>query len=366
MNKIIVSVDVRMLSVPITGIGRYLTEVLSVLVKEKDIDWILYSHTPIDKDYWLSDNVKIVHSNFRSKFMRMFWAQFILPLYLLKNKSDIFWSPSHRLPIFSIAKIKYFLTVHDLVCFRYPKSMRFTSRILDIILLPISVFKSDYIFSVSDFTKSEIIDVLGVNPDKIIVTKLGFNSNISKKNNSENYFQKDFILFVGTCEPRKNLMNLIEAYSKLPASLRNNYKLIIVGGDGWGGIYPKDLAIKFGVTDNVVYLGYVSDEQLSNLYSSCMFLAFPSFYEGFGLPLIEALSYNKPLLCSFASSIPEIASDAAIYIDPSNVTSIKEGLTKLLTDKQLRIKLSLEASKIYKLFTWERCSEKMLLKFRNH
>ncbi len=355
-------VDARLLSEKITGIGRYLNELLSRLVLEKDINWILISHAPIEIGSWDFPNVKIISGNIKTRAMRMIWAQFLLPVKLLKIKPDIFWSPSHRLPIFMISNIKQIMTIHDLVCYRAPSTMRTGSMILDFILIPISIFKADKIFTVSEFTKSEIRKILKVRPSKIVVTHLGA-TNFSK---SDDVFlnESGYILYVGTCEPRKNLNNLIYAYSMLSPEIKKLHKLVIVGGKGWGKVNPILISEFYDVVDNVIYLGYVSEILLSYLYSNCLFLAFPSKYEGFGLPILEAMQFGKAVLTSNKASMPEIAGKAGYYVDPTSPESIKIGLETLTRNNELRNKLGEEAHMQSQLYSWDKCMKITIGEFR--
>ena len=167
-------------------------------------------------------------------------------------------------------------------------------------------------------------------------------------------------MFVGTLEPRKNLAGLIEAYSRLPEELKNCALLAIVGGKGWGGVDVAAVAEKFDVQDRIWVLGYVSDEQLATLYEHAMFLAMPSFYEGFGLPLLEAMSRGTPVLTSNFASMPEVAGDAGLLVDPHDIDSITRALRTFLGDETFVRNLGLRAIINAQRFSWELTAQQTL------
>jgi glycosyltransferase involved in cell wall biosynthesis len=172
-----------------------------------------------------------------------------------------------------------------------------------------------------------------------------------------------YFLFVGTLEPRKNLVRLLEAFSRLPDSLRYSAVLAIAGGNGWGGLDLATIARKYGVQDRVRVLGYMSEEQLATLYTHALFLAMPSLYEGFGLPLIEAMSRGISVLTSNCSSMPEVAGDAGILVAPNDVDAIAQGLLKLLSNNEQRGVLASRAIANSERFSWTRAAENTMKTF---
>lgn len=167
----------------------------------------------------------------------------------------------------------------------------------------------------------------------------------------------DYILFVGTLQPRKNIVRLIEAFSTLGPKL---YTLVVVGKPGW--LYEEiyEAPKKFKVEDRVKFLDYVPDEDLPALYQNALCFVLPSLYEGFGLPVLEAMHYGCPVVTSNVSSLPEAAGDAAIMVDPESTESIKEGIEKVLGDKSLREKLVKKGYEQVKKFSWEKCARETL------
>ena len=166
-------------------------------------------------------------------------------------------------------------------------------------------------------------------------------------------------LFVGTLEPRKNLGGLIKAYSQLSAEIRDRAHLIIVGGKGWGNVNADTLVRTHGVESTVHIAGKVDDNRLASLYEHAMFLAMPSLYEGFGLPLLEAMAYGTPVLTSNISSMPEVADNAGLLVDPSCAMDIRAGLERMICDAELRADLAKRARLRSDQFSWDQAVNDM-------
>jgi glycosyltransferase involved in cell wall biosynthesis len=358
-----IGVDARLLSESITGIGRYLLEVLSRMIDEGH-EWYLYSHRPIIIGDWNRENVYIRSLNLKARPMRMLWAQSVLPYWADKDKVDIFWSPSHRIPRFLPSNISSVVTIHDLVWRHAGETMRPLSRWLDSKLMMEAASRADLIIAVSSNTAKDLMREDQLLAKKIVVITQGITRRlltpISQPEQRAVDFNAPYYLFVGTLEPRKNLKRLIEALSILPIDVKKSAKLVIVGGKGWGGVNVDDLIRLYGVQDNVNQLGYVDDLTLASLYSNASFLVMPSLYEGFGLPLVEAMSHGLPALTSDRSSMPEVVGNAGILVNPENVQSISDGLLLLLTDHKLRNRLSTLAKNRATQFDWSRSSKETL------
>jgi glycosyltransferase involved in cell wall biosynthesis len=361
-SKIRIGVDARLLSEPLTGIGRYFHEVLSRLV-ESDYEWHLYSHRPIIIGDWNRHNVIIKTWNLKGRFLRMLWAQSILPYWCYKDSISLFWGPSHRIPRFLSASTSSIVTIHDLVWRHAGWTMRPFSRFLDSIFMMEAVTISDAVITVSSSTANDLRNEFPMCSEKISVIYHGVSSFRSKALPSLVFDypkSKPYYLFVGTIEPRKNLVRLLEAISLMPQSARESADLIIIGGKGWGGVDLGKLIDQYDIVQNIKIKGYVGDDVLSSLYKNAIFLVMPSIYEGFGLPIIEALSYGIPVLTSNCSSMPEVAGDAAILVDPEDSKSISKGLELLIINKDLRNYLAGKAKRQASRFNWDVASKKTL------
>jgi len=174
---------------------------------------------------------------------------------------------------------------------------------------------------------------------------------------------RSFFLFVGTLEPRKNLTRLLQAYDSLPLSIKEKMKLVIVGGKGWGKVNLLDMITQLDLTEHVKVLGRVDDMALATLYANAQFLVMPSLYEGFGLPLVEAMSYGTPVLTANNSSMPEVAGNAGLLVDALDVESIADGLQEMITNNRLRERLAKNAKLNVSRFSWDNSAKKLITVF---
>jgi len=322
---------------------------------------------------------------------RKLWTQFALPLnlYFIRPRPDVFFSPTHYAPRFS--PIPTVISIMDLSYIHFPEMF----KRLDLYQLrnwtAYSVRNAKRVLTISQASKDDIIREYHVAPDKVVVTHPGvkkfsiFNFQFSMKSQFSNFekirnkygIRKDYILFVGTLQPRKNITRLIEAFSKIlrykdtkilsekksPSILVSQYpsiSLVIVGKKGW--LYEEILEApkKFGIEDRVKFLGFVSDEDLPLFYQNALCFVLPSLYEGFGLPVLEAMQYGCPVITSNVSSLPEAGGDAALYVDPKNVSDISNKIKMLINDDKLRQEMIEKGYKQIKKFSWEKTARETL------
>jgi glycosyltransferase involved in cell wall biosynthesis len=206
----------------------------------------------------------------------------------------------------------------------------------------------------------------GTKSDRLAVVPLAANNDpksISVDTLKELNIDQPYLLFVGTLEPRKNLARLLAAYELMPASVKAQASVVIVGGKGWGAVNLKDEIHRLKLSNYVKLLGYVNDEVLNALYSNAQFLAMPSLYEGFGLPLLEAMVYGRPVLTANNSSMPEVAGEAGLLVDALDIHSIRSGLLQLITDKNLLSKLAGKAKKNARRFCWDKSARELIVCF---
>ena len=357
-----IGVDARLLAEEVTGIGRYTVEVLSRLTLAGH-EWFLYSHQPIIVGKWEMSNVHLRTDNFPGRGLRMLWAQSVMPFRAWRDEIDLFWSPAHRLPSLLPTRVARVVTVHDLVWKHAGETMRPMSRWLDSILMPEAVRLADRVITVSGHTAEDLLREMPNARGKVSPIPLGTSflaPAASRESLTSLGLTEPYFLFVGTLEPRKNLTRLLEAFARLPDSLRSRAVLAIAGGKGWGGVDVATIAERFGIGDRVRVLGYVDDSQLATLYAHALFLAMPSLYEGFGLPLLEAMSHGTPVLTSNCASMPEVAGDAGVLVDPCDVDSVAHGLSELLSHDARRNALACLAKTHAASFSWDRAAEDTL------
>jgi glycosyltransferase involved in cell wall biosynthesis len=278
---------------------------------------------------------------------------------------DVLHSPDF-IPPFHL-RCKSIITIHDLAFLVYPhfltkESARYYGQIDQ------AVKRTDHIIAVSESTKQDTIRLLGVPEHKITVIYESANPIYRPVNDQEaleqtkrkHHITGDFILFVSTIEPRKNLLTLLKAYRQLLDSYKDNVRLVVVGRRGWLSEEVFTLVEELKLTNDVLFLGRVSVEDLLHLYNAAQLLVQPSFYEGFGLPPLEAMACGTPVVVSNVSSLPEVVGDAALLVDPEDVSELAVAIWRVLTDQVLRADLIAKGLKRAQCFSWEKTARQTL------
>ena len=300
---------------------------------------------------------------------KFLWSQIYLPLYLFFHKNiDVYFSPAHYLPRF--CPVPQVVAIHDLAYLYFPED--FTKK--DLWQLKnwtgFSIKKAKQIIAVSKTTKKDIIKNYEVDEGKVAVIYNGYEKQAVKKTSAVKHSDINqeqtaevksmkYILFVGTIQPRKNLEVLVDAFDKF-IRINKDFKLIIVGKKGWlyESIFKKIKTLN--LENKIIFTGHISDQELIWYYKNAFCLALPSLYEGFGIPVLEAMSYDCPTIISMTSSLPEIGGDASLYFDPKNSDDLLEKLNTLYQNKQLRKGLILKGKQRIKNFSWEKCAKETL------
>jgi len=285
------------------------------------------------------------------------------------DDADIFFGTNFR-GVFG-PSFKTVLTVHDMSFEYFPEAV--DDRTLAYLReeLPAAVRKADLIIADSENTKRDIIRFLAVPELKVRVVYLGvdemFRPITDHRQRSEvrqRYsLPERFILFVGTLQPRKNLMGLVRAFAALNSGSDFPHLLVIAGGVGWKNEGLRELIMELGLAEKVHFTGYVVEADLPVLYNLAEVFVLPSLYEGFGLPVIEAMACGVPVLTSVTSCLPEVAGDAALLVDPHSVEDMAAGLRRLLVDGKLRERCIARGFERARLFTWERSARETMVLF---
>ena len=357
-----IGVDARQLSTQVSGIGRYNVEVLSRMV-EMGHEWFLYSHRPLLLGDWDRPKVHVRTAGISHTYLRMLWSQTVMPWWARQDGLDLFWSPLHRLPLVMPPGLARVVTIHDLVWRHAGQTMRPLNRWLDQSLMPQAVGTADRVVAVSASTAADIEREMPFAAGRVRTIHLGaaeLGEPGPRESLAELGLSGPYFLFVGTLEPRKNLGRLLDAWSRQPPGLGGGAVLAVAGGAGWGGVDVKAMVLRHGLEKRVRVLGFVSDQQLATLYAHALFLAMPSLYEGFGLPLLEATSRGVPVLTSDIASMPEVAGDAGLLVSPLDVNSIAKGLTQMLEDPKFRSELARRAVSNGQRFSWDRSARRTM------
>ena len=268
-------------------------------------------------------------------------------------------------------KCKVVVTFHDMTFFLYPKKHIFIKRIFFKLFIYISSWRANRLIAVSNNTKKDIIKFMHINNGKIDVVyeiidskyhPIKNKSAILKVKKKYKIFNK-FILYVGTLEPRKNIVNLIQAYYKLISKNNVTHQLVIVGKKGWHYQEIFKIVTKLNLNkgrERIVFTGYVSEEELPFLYNAADVFVYPSLYEGFGIPPLEAMACGVPVISSNLSSIPEVIGEAGILINPYNIQDIYQTLYKLLNDDKLKKELKSKGLKRAQEFSSEKLANETI------
>ncbi len=291
------------------------------------------------------------------------WTLIGLSKRLLKEKDlDVFFTPTHYSPFFT--SCPQVISILDVSYKKFPDL--FTKFDLYQLALwgRLSVKKASKIITISRSSKDDIIQEYGVKSSKVAVAHLGIKPSLKLSMTDKDLIQKysitsPYILFVGTIQPRKNVLRLIQAFSKL-AEKHPNLKLVIVGKKGWQ--YEEILREpeKLGISEKVIFLHNVTDEDLAAFYKFAEAFVLPSLYEGFGLPILEAMKYECPVITSNTSSLPEAGGEAALYVNPENVAEIASKIEKVLTDNKLKEHMIAKGKEQVKKFSWEKSAREVL------
>lgn len=296
---------------------------------------------------------------------RFFWDQFGFPKQAKKEKVDILHQPCFSAPMFYNGKIV--VTAHDIITMLFPSKMARASNFFFSRFMPWSYRFADLIIADSNHTKNDIVKHLKIKADKIHVVHLAANSNFKpiEKNNLEkvkNKYQLNFpyILHVGTLEPRKNLNFLIRAYHLAKEKYKIPHKLVITGKKGWHYQELFSEVERLNLENEVIFTGYIPDEEMPAIYNLADLFAFPSFYEGFGLPPLEAMSCGAPVVSSNTSSLPEVVGDAGVLLPPKGEKLWAEKMAEVLNNGKLRITMGNKGVEQAKKFSWDKCAKETI------
>jgi glycosyltransferase involved in cell wall biosynthesis len=380
-----VLLNVQSLAPPLTGIGRYTLEILRALSFSSSIErlqcfaewgWMSPEKALQNAGEPVVDVVASkppVSTRFRNIIRSLPGAY---PLRCRMRDLAFTWrarplgrtvyhEPNYVLRPFSGPRV---LTAHDVSHLRYPEFHPAERVRLLEKRLPGSLDQADQVITVSEFSKKELVRFLGVPPEKITAIPLGVDPACRPRSSSETdpllkvlgLEHGGYLLVVATMEPRKNLPRLVKAFADLPDPLREAFPLVIAGAPGWGPRFDAPGLAALEAKGQIRRLGYVSEPALPLLYAGAGAFAFPSLYEGFGLPPLEALASGVPVLTSFAASLPEVVGNAALLVNPEDTSDITCGLRRLLTDVDFRARAGEDGPRQAAAFTWEECAGKTI------
>ena len=373
-----VAIDGKRYYLNSSGLGRYSRSLINQLISigdEENLEIILYrpkgkvkfepksqSHlTEITADYFFPGHIG-----------NAIWRFTKLPSLINNSGYDLFHGPSHVLP--GKLKCPSVVTMLDLIFIRYPNYFKAWDKNYYRISFKKSAQLADHIISISEATKADLINFFGIKEDKISVIYPGIDVVFSKLQQQKLdeikikfKLPRDYILYVGNIEPRKNILKLAQAFNSLQESsyIDKDVHLLIVGQMGW---YYKEIIDgidSLSSRDKIKLVGPIYGEDLAGFYQLASVMAYPSMFEGFGYPVLEAMRLGTPVLTSNISSMPEAGGNAAHYVNPESLDEIKDGLCKLLNDKTYREKLAVKGTRHAAGFNTMRMTQETLEVYRN-
>jgi len=298
--------------------------------------------------------------------VRILWEQIVQPWAVHRANVDLVHGPAFVGP--AVGACPSIVTVHDLSFLLYPQNFRAANRFYLRYFTRLSVRRARRVIAVSESTKRDLIHHYHLTPDRIDVVHNGVDGgfrplpdDLVAAFRAEQELPERFMLFVGTLEPRKNVVRLIEAYARLP---QDRPPLMLVGGRGW--LYDEIFARveALGVSDEVHFVGYVPAKELPWWYNAAHLFVYPSLYEGFGLPPLEAMACGTPVVTSNASSLPEVVGSAALLVDPADTAALAAAMERALTDSDLRDRLRAAGMIQAQEFTWPKTARQTAISYR--
>jgi glycosyltransferase involved in cell wall biosynthesis len=350
-----IGVDARPLSHPGTGIYRHTHELLSRMCRLGG-EWYLYSAQDFDATGLDLPNVHRRIMGLSPRLRASQLAHFCFPLWARRDRLSVFWGTRHQLPLVLPAGLRKVVTVNDMVWKVFGDTMRFPGRQIEAFFMPRALAAADRIAVISEFTADEVTKYFPQYAAKLSVVPC---ASVLQGMPARPVDGEACFLFVGTLEPRKNLPRLLRAYARLVHTYPTARKLKIAGAPGWGGQDIAALVDKLGLQARVEILGAVAEDRLASLYAEAYALLMPSLYEGFGLPVVEALSAGVPALVSRDSAMSEVAGLAGLPVDPLSEQGIADALLRLSTDSNLYSSLAGEALNESRRYDWDRSAVKM-------
>lgn len=349
------------------GIGRFSDEILRRMVlAHPEVRFSFIFDRPFDERYLYADNVEphVVFPPARHPFLFIAWFEYAVVWKLRRLKPDVFFSPDGYLSLRS--KVPQVPVMHDLSFEHFPEDVKKLEAWHYKKYFPRFAKKAKRIVTVSEYTKSDIQALYKVPSEKIDVVYNACGPHFFPIPSEEQQAVRDqfssgqpYFHSVGAIQPRKNLVNLIAAFDLFKAKSGAPHKLLIVGRKAWNFEEIIHSYAESAYKDDIVFTGYVTDEELNRIYASSFGLCYVPYFEGFGIPLVEAMTCQVPIITANVTSMPEVAGDAALLVDPRQPEEISEAMLRFLNEPELRTQLVEAGKKRIENFSWDRSAERL-------
>jgi len=369
-----IGIDARFYGPVGKGLGRYTQEIVdNIIGLDRENDYVIFLRRENFSELKSSSpRVKKVLADVKWYGLA---EQIILPFYIWREHLDLMHWPHFNVPI--MCPVKFVVTIHDLILIKFP-TVRATTlgpltyKIKNLaykLVISSAVKRAKKVFAVSEYTKNDVVKQFKISPDKVVVTYEGV-AELAKTpldKGGEGGLNFPYLLYVGNAYPHKNLEGLIKVFAQIKAPLDKGgvggLKLVLVGKEDYFYSRLKQYAKNF--SENIIFPGYVPDNELAEFYDNALAYVFPSFYEGFGLPPLEAMAHGLPVVSSNRACLPEIFGPAALYFNPDNEADMKNKIEEALRDEKLREDLRNRGYKQIKKYSWHDCAEKTLEMYKD-
>jgi len=344
-----------------TGTEYYSLEIIKKLIQKKGFNFRLYSKTPLDYIERGNNSVKNVVMPFPK-----LWSQVRLSGEMIKNPPDVLFVPAHTIPLITCHNTV--VTLHDIGFRHFPELYTPLERIYHNWCMSFSIRRAKKIIAISDSTRRDIERIYNADPKKITVIYHGYEKDkyypLKAGERAPHWIvkMKPYIYFIGRIEAKKNIKILIKAFNILKQDKNRKEKLVLAGRPGYmyEEIRDEINKIEQRIADDIIELGYVADEKVSDLMRNASIMAFPSKFEGFGMPLVEAMASGVPVVAANTTSIPEIVNNAGLLCDPDSCQEFAAGMKKLLNNKNFYDQMVKRGLKRAEIFNWENAADKTL------
>jgi glycosyltransferase involved in cell wall biosynthesis len=369
-----IALDCRRIQPGMSGLGTYTLQIMSALAGEtrNRNDELTAFITPESRRFISLPDTRInfieipwpVENHIRGDF----WKHVTLPGLLHRLDIDVFHEPSYQLPLRQ-SRAAYVVTIHDLAPFRFPETNSVKYNLYWKFMTRAAVRRARRIIAVSDFTRSEILDMFPGAGERIEVVPEAAAAcfvpgDVTDEKLMSFGITRPYVVTAAKYEPRKNLERCIRAFMQGPARCHSGVRLVVAGAMGWKNRNLEQLLREREIRDRIVLTGYLDQPALVDVIRGAEALIVPSIYEGFGLPVLEGMACGTPVICARAASLPEIGAEAALYFDPFDIESMAGVMTECLSDPELRMVLRSRGLKRAGSFSWARTAESTLEVYR--
>ncbi|MFH1004703.1 MAG: glycosyltransferase family 1 protein [Bacteroidota bacterium] len=356
----IIAVNTRLLlKDKLEGIGWFTFESLKIITKNHpEHKFLFLFDRPFSNEFIFSNNISpiVIGPPSRHPFLWYWWFEYSLPKIFNRHKPDLFLSPDGYLSLRS--SVKSIPVIHDLNFEHYPQDIPFITSRYYKKYFPLFAKKASRIATVSEYSKQDISNLYNIPSEKIDVVYDGANESFKNQELNSPFREKwskvEYFLFIGALLPRKNIARLLQAFEQFKKSSSSKTKLVIAGGKMWKTSDIENVYSNMNFRDDVIFTGRLGIDELKYVMSSALALVFVPYFEGFGIPIVEAMYSDVPVITSNVTSMPEISGNAALLVDPFSIDSIKDGMMKIYKDETLRKQLIANGRKQREKFSWDK------------